>query len=229
MRVLAVLVLGLCIASVSMAVVVEVDEIQIIQNIAVAADYDASTGITTWSQGASGWVYTAGGQYESFSDVDVSATFSGAVDQSSGGLASAVFTNQGTWSISMNHGLGNAVEISGITSTNWVETETGVDTDKIDGRAVVEVTSYMFDTGWFGDLWGMPDLDLQWEGGLNSLAGLIADITLPNGTGYTSYNDDYSTTNATITLWADEGVIPEPATLCLLGFGAVGLLRRRKV
>ena len=228
MRVLAVLVLGLCIASVSMAVVVEVDEIQIIQNIAVAADYDASTGITTWSQGASGWVYTAGGQYESFSDVDVSATFSGAVDQSSGGLASAVFTNPGIWSISMNHGGGNAVTISGITSTNWTETETGETTDKIDGRAVVEVTAYSFDTGWFEVQWGIGDLDLQWEGGLNSLSGLIADITLPNGTGYTSYDDDYSTTNATITLYADEGVVPEPATICLFGLGTLGLLRKRR-
>ncbi len=226
MRVLAVLFMGLCIASVSMAV--EVEQIQIIQDIGVTAEYDAGTGTTTWSQGAAGWLLTDGGQVESFSDVSVTGTFSGAVDQSSGGLASAVFTNPGTWSITMNYALGTAVEISGITSTNWTETETGADTDKIDGRAVVEVTAYTFDTGWFGDLWGIGDLDLQWEGGLNSLAGLIADITLPNGTGYTSYDDDYSTSNATITLWADEGVIPEPATLCLLAFGAVGLLRRRK-
>lgn len=228
MRFVAVLVMALCIASVSMAGPVNLEQIQIIQDIGVTAEYNASTGITTWSQGAAGWLMTDGGKVESFTDVSVSGAFSGAVDQSSGGLASAVFTNPGTWTITMNHGVGNAVTISGTTSTDWVETETGVDTDKIDGRAVVVVTSYTFDTGWFGALWGINDLDLQWEGGLNSLAGLIADITLPNGTGYTSYADNYSSTNATITLWADEGVIPEPATLCLLGFGAVGLLRRRK-
>lgn len=227
MRILAVLFMGMCIASVSMAVV-EVDQIQIIQNIGVAAMYDASTQTTTWSQGASGQLLTSGGNWKTFTDVEITGTFSGAVDQSDGGLASAVFTNVGTWSITMNYALGTAVEISGITHTNWTETETGVDTDKIDGRAVVEVIDYTFNSGWFGDLWGIPDLDLQWEGGKNSLAGLIADITLPDGTGYTSYDDDYSTTNATITLWADESKIPEPATLCLLGFGAVGLLRRRK-
>ena len=148
------------------------------------------------------------------------------MDTSSGGLASAVFST-GTWAITMDGPLGTAVNIDGHTVSNYVETETGVDTDHIDGRAVVMVDDYTFDTGWFGDIWGIPDLDLQWEGGLDSLAGLIADITLPNGTGITDYNSDYFSTNATITLWADESVVPEPATIGLLGLGSALLLRKR--
>ncbi|MBN1457540.1 MAG: PEP-CTERM sorting domain-containing protein [Sedimentisphaerales bacterium] len=210
--------------SVSFAALVE--QVQIIQDIGVTAEYDASAGTTTWSQGASGWMLTDGGKFQSFSDVTVSGTFIGAVDVSSGGLASAVFSS-GTWDIVMNGALGMAVHVSGHTVSSYVETETGVDTDHIDGRAVVMVDDYFFDAGWLGDIWGIPDLDLEWEGGLNDLAGLIADITLPNGTGITDYQSDYTSTNTTITLWADESVVPEPMTVILLGLGALSLRKRR--
>ena len=57
------------------------------------------------------------------------------------------------------------------------------------------------------------------------------------GVGLANYEDSfsignldttYNSTNSTITLWADEGVVPEPETLSLLGLGALGLIRRRK-
>ena len=77
--------------SVSSAVLVE--QVQLIQDIGVTAEYDASAGTTTWSQGASGWLITDGGNFNAFSSVSVSGTFSGAIDTSSGGLASAIFNS----------------------------------------------------------------------------------------------------------------------------------------
>ena len=42
------------------------------------------------------------------------------------------------------------------------------------------------------------------------------DVTVPGLTGVTN-------------IWAGENCIPEPATVCLLGFGALSLLRKRRV
>ncbi len=70
---------------------------------------------------------------------------------------------------------------------------------------------------------------MEWEGGIGTYAGLIANVTLPDETpGIVDYASDYSSTNLTITLYADEGIVPEPATITLFGIAGLLALRRRR-
>jgi hypothetical protein len=69
---------------------------------------------------------------------------------------------------------------------------------------------------------------LVW-GGSDNVAGLDSDVTLNAGTGHLGdYQRDYTSTNGlTLTLFSDQNqVVPEPATMLLLGLGAV-LLRKK--
>lgn len=205
-----------------------IKQVQIAQATGAYANYDAGTGTVTWSAGASGWLMTDSYDIINFSDATVQGTFTGVTDTSSGGLASAVFSS-GTWQLSFN-GTGwskPVFTIAGHILNRYDETETGVDTDKLDGRAVVIVDEAYLTLGFFSDWFG-HEVTIDWKGGIGSMAGLIVDITLPMNTNITDYQSNYDSTNLVITLWADESVVPEPATVCLLGLGGLLALRRRK-
>jgi len=199
-----------------------IDGVQLISTSGVSASYDNATGITSWSQGASGWLMTNGYQAAAFTSVSITGTFYGAVDTTSDGHPSAIF-NSGTWSMHLENGSLN-VDVAGHTLGNYVETEGKLQEGHIDGRAIVIVDSATFSFGDYG--WG--EVQLHWEGDTGNQAGLIADIALPQGSTFSNYaTDSYESTNTTISLWADEGTVPEPATLILLGLGGL-LLRKRK-
>lgn len=221
-NVILVLLLFVAVVSVSQAELIQ--KVQLTSLSGVSASYDHTTGTTSWSQGASGWLMTSEYNTVSFTNVSMSGTFSGAVDTSSGGLASAIF-NSGTWNMHLEKGELN-IDIAGHSVGNYVETEGKFQAGHIDGRGIVIVDSATFSLGDYG--WGA--VQLNWEGGTGSQSGLIADIALPNGgNDFGSYaTDNYNSTNSIISLWADESVVPEPATLCLLGLGGLGLLRRRR-
>jgi len=208
-----------------------VKQVQLTQATGGYADYDSGTGTITWSGGGGGWLLTDDYGLVSFSDADITGTFSDVTDTSSGNLASALFAS-GSWSLVFS-GSGSWLDpvftISGHTINNYAETETGVDTNKLDGRAIVIVDEAEFTLGFFEDWFGFP-VTMEWEGGIGTMAGLIADVTLPVEPDITDYASDYTSTNLIVTLWADESVVPEPATITL--FGAAGLLllrRKRKV
>lgn len=221
--ILVLLAIGMLV-SVSQAGFVDGIKIELASISGATSSYDHTTNTTSWSNGASGWIMSEGYEATGFTSAAITGTFSGAVDTSSGGLASAIF-NTGTWTMSLTKG-GLQVDITGSIVGNYVETEGKLQEGHIDGRAVVIVETATFT---FGDYFGNGSAQLNWKGGTGSQAGLIADITLPNGSTFGDYDtESYNSTNTTITLWADEGVVPEPASLCLLGLGAVGLLKRRR-
>jgi hypothetical protein len=210
-----------------------IESVSIAQTSGVTASYytvDQQTGEATinWSGGSSGLVLTDTTKFASFNDVSVTAQIYGITHQSSGGLAKATFST-GTWLMELGTGYpgGPVVQLGGTLASPYTEEEL-VDGDKLDGLAIVNVTTSQFDFGYFGDLWNIDPIMVQWGDG-NGLGGLVSSILFPPGGGIDDYLSDYQSENVTITLVADETSIPEPATMLLLGLGSVLALRKRRV
>ena len=67
-------------------------------------------------------------------------------------------------------------------------------------------------------------------GSTNGKSGLETSISnaIQDGGNLEDYATDWSSNNVTMFLWADSSVIPEPATIALLGLGGLALIRRRR-
>lgn len=192
------------------------------------ADFDSGTETITWSGGVDGWLLTDGGDFYIFSELPdfesspVNATFTSMADTSSGGQASARFSS-GVWDASIIANGETVAYLDGHILNYYNETETGPNTDKLDGRAIVIVDTATFDNNYWEPIIGEA---INWDG-VGEQAGIIADITLPYGTDILDYSEDYQSDNVIVTLYADESVIPEPATIVLLTIGG-GLLSRKR-
>ncbi len=197
------------------------------QILGASAAYNAVQQKITWSGGIDGWLLTDSGYFSFFSElpnynsVPVSATFTLMTDLSSGGQAKARFASS-AWNIDLIAGGSSVAYIAGHISGSYNEVE--VDPDMLEGRAVVIVDVANFDEAYWEAILGEGQT-LGWEG-IGLKAGIIANITLPYETGIEDYSEDYASDNVIVTLYADEGVIPEPATIALLSLGGL-LLRKR--
>lgn len=190
-----------------------VAEIEII--LGVAGDFNAAAGTLAWSEGVEIFILddesTLYGPY----DVVVASTFTGGYDTSAGGIASATFT-AGSWSVLVKDGSTDIMTITGnlISSYNEVETGPGF----LYGGAVANVSSItVHDASYFGPT-------VSFDGG--NTIGVTGSTILPGD--INDYLSDWSSGNVIINLYADETVIPEPATMTLLGLGVLGLLRKRR-
>jgi hypothetical protein len=196
----------------------------------VNADYDAATGILTWSAGASGYLMDTVGNTYLDSDITVTGLFSNAIDTSVGGQAMANFqldsvtlTFNSIEFPSVTGATSKAIlEISRYGSNRYWESEIAADADVLHGQALVGVTaSFLLEP-----VWGASH-DVIWDG-INDVSCLDSMTSLPFGANFQDYLHSYSSDNNTIVLNADEStyVVPEPCTLAILGLGAI-LFRRR--
>lgn len=218
-----VLVSMLCLGVVSQAAVIEA--IEIAQTNAAVAVYDGQ-GTITWSGGALGSVITGGFKYNLFNEVALSATISGVTDNSLNGIAQATFDTCTDFSLSLLKNGELKFQITGSLPGLYSEGEVA-DGEGLDGRMIMNETSVFIEEGYFKTQWGLDSSDqVVWSGGNSGLFGVASSI-LFSGFNLDDYATAYASNNTTITVYADESAIPEPATLGLLGLGAL-LLRKRR-
>jgi len=197
-------------------------KIEIIFAMGLTSSFDADGGI-----GANGLqtLVSTNGAYVYTDDIyappmqfaasDILCTFEETTDTSSGGIAGAWF-DSGAWQIKIFDSASALVlDMSG--TVDWYdELETAA--NAVDGRGIVSIGSIYL----AGELTGH-----QW-GSTNGKSGLISSIVNAQPQPLTNYQTDWSSNNVMMLLYADSSVIPEPATIMLLGLGAVGLLGRKR-
>jgi len=231
MRKVFILLSVLCLAALVQADVLNVKEIQILQGTGARSQYDNPD--LTWSGGSVAYIVTNEGDFAIFEKSDINAQFSLFSDDTLDGPAKARFDLADTWKVDL-YALeadttpvvtitGNMNGGGGFGGKYWEERSWE---GQLNGEAWVNVISVDVDPDWLATVLAPGDT-LIWD--TDGIAGLDSDITLDDGTDISNYLGSYLSQNGlTVTLFSDQSqVVPEPATMLLLGLGALSLLRKR--
>jgi len=192
----------------------------------VTAVYDHATQTLTWTGGASVSLYTGIGEPVGVYDqgIDIQAAFTELTDESAGGAAKASFAAI-EWSVWV---AGQKV-IWGTQKDGelFVEEEqiaalpfppfTMEDTGILFGSGVVRVVGSNFELLNPDFVWSDENNDARLKSQISGLDYFDSYLT-----------DDYGTLITTMWLFADETIVPEPATMLMLGLGSMLVAAMRK-
>lgn len=154
----------------------------------------------------------------------INASFTGAANASGGGWAHATFSG-GSWAVELYSGGNKVLAISG--GVDWYkEDETAIDVVNGLGHLTIDWLSVYFDETYWG-------AGTTWGAGVDGKSGVDITYTGANqpvyGGDLQDYLNDWDCGNVRALIYADSSnVIPEPATICLLGFGGLALVRRKR-
>jgi hypothetical protein len=216
-----VLLVGCVVLLASSVASAQLTKIEIVFAMGLTSDFDAdggsgSNGLQTLQSTNGAYVYTDDiyAPPISFSTSDILATFEDTTDTSSGGVASAEF-GSGVLQLQLFDSGDNVVMDMSATVDWYDELETA--DNAVDGRGILTLGSVTLGGELLGHEWAST----------NGKSGLLTSIVNAQPQPLTSYLTDWSSNNVMLMLYADSSVIPEPATIMLLGLGAVVLARRR--
>ena len=189
------------------------------------AVYDASAGTITWSGGASGKVLLSDGQSIEFNQSEgASVTITGGVTGTPGTGSGTLLTMSGlTFTLTFGpygQTVDSAIVISGSLADAEVYTESlnGIVPGLgaiLTGSGIVDVSAYAVN-----DPSGETYAWIEEEGSK-------IETTMIGVGDFTGYNQDYTTNNLVIKVFGSD-FVPEPATLSLLGLGAMSLFARKE-
>lgn len=198
----------------------QITQIEVLVTMGMESDFDADAG--SGGNGLQTFVSTNGAyvqmdDYEviSFATSDVLATFEDMMDTSSDGVASAEF-GSGAWSVQIFDPCSVLVlDMSG--TVDWYD-EIETTDNAVSGKGIVTLGSVSLGGELLGHDWAST----------NGKSGLFSGISNAQPQPLTGYQTDWSSGFVWMTLYADSSVVPEPATIMLLGLGAVVLARKRR-
>lgn len=191
-----------------------------IDDLAVQSNYDAALGQLVWSQGGVAILHHAAGtdRYR----VTVNGLWDDVTDMSVGETAAAVF-DTGSFNVTFfaladstkSTPIGNLSGSLFSGANYYFESETADNPSELYGAALIKLDSWML-TGF------------QWAENLGDPGGLTASTSNLVQWDIDNYQFNWRSNNTIVTILADESGIPEPATICMLGLGAVAALRRNR-
>lgn len=217
-----VVLVGCVVLLVSSVASAQLTKIEIVFAMGLSSDFDADAGsggngLQTLQSTNGAYVYTDDiyAPPISFATSDILATFEDTTDTSGGGVASAEF-GSGAWQIQLFDSDSQLVmDMSG--TVDWYDELETAD-NAVDGRGILTLGSVSLGGELTGHDWAST----------NGKSGLLTSIVNAQPSPLTSYQTDWSSNNVMLMLYADSSTIPEPATIMLLGLGAVVLARRRR-
>jgi len=207
-----------------------ITQIEAIQVSAMQSSFDSTSGAngigqqTMWSTNGA-YLLTDNPTYPSYQFAFGNVQFSTDLfdDASSGGDAAGCYAG-GTWSVELfdsAYDTDPAVTMSG--TVNWYREDECDTPNNVEGEGILDITSELSIAPTCilaGAVWAGTD-----EAGVTTT---MADLTVDGVTGgeLVDYSLDWTADSATLTIWADLSVIPEPTTISLLA--AAGLLLRKR-
>ena len=202
-----------------------ITEVHIAQAIPVTLSYASGSGVLSYDEntGAQAQVTFDDTTIEVFTSVDIMSTHNLTADTSGGGEASGSFLT-GSISVQLSGplGLNAGSDVTSITlggTMDWfnLQANNGLPNPTMNGEGVFTLTSNTV-VSVMGIVWGD-------QGGQSAVRTTHQTLTPSHPADLLG---DISSTSGSLTVFADDPIIPEPVSLALLGLGGLGLLRRRR-